>query len=123
MAAFPLRPVCAAELGRWVDDMVRGVGKVGLLLMVGGFAVYISILLAQSRAAVNLCDNYPVGSRVEDLENIEGTFLLARMGPLDDPNNPGTQKMIFCAPLTMCDTSCSIEIEDRVVKSAKFSDY
>jgi len=102
--------------------MVSAIGKMGLLVA-GGIAVYISVLIAQGRAAADLCDSYPVGSRIEDLENLSGTFFLTRMGPINDPTNPGAQKVIFCASMAMCDTSCSLEIEDRVVTSARFSDF
>ena len=93
------------------------------LVLVGGVVVYVLILIAQTHAAANLCDSYAVGSTIENLENLDDTFLLTRMGPLDVPENPGTQRVIFCAGLTMCDTSCSLEIKDRVVKIAKFSGY
>lgn len=103
--------------------MARAIGKTGLVSVAVGIAVYVLILLAQGQAAANLCNNYPAGSRIDDLGKLEGTFLLTQMGPLEDPGKPGAQKIIFCASLTMCDTSCSLEIEDRVVKSARFSDY
>ncbi|MDX1402178.1 MAG: hypothetical protein R3245_09670 [Kiloniellales bacterium] len=103
--------------------MARTPRKLGYLLIAGAIAVYIAVLMAQGRAAAKLCDSYPAGSRIEDVENIEGTYLLTRMGPFEDPENPGTGKVIFCASLTMCDTSCSIELEDRVVRSATFTDH
>jgi hypothetical protein len=93
------------------------------LLAVAGIAIYVSILIAQSRAAGDLCERYPAGSFIEDLENVDGSFLLSRMGPIRDRDNPDTTKLIFCAPLTMCDTSCSLEIQDRVVKRAVFSNH
>ena len=96
--------------------------KVVLLIAVG-IAVYISVLIAQSRAAANLCERYPVGSHIEDLEGLEGTFFLTRMGPINDSNIPGRQKVIYCAALTMCDESCSLEVEDGLVKRAKYSAY
>lgn len=102
--------------------MARAIIKLGLLI-VCGLGVYISVLVAQTRAAANLCDSYPGGSRIEDLATLEGTFFLTQMGPIDDPNISGTQKVIFCASLTMCDTSCSLEIEDGVVKLARHSVY
>lgn len=102
--------------------MLGTIGKSGLIL-VCVIAVYISVLTAQSRAAANLCENHPVGSRIKNFENLEGTFALTQMGPIDDPGKPGAQKVIFCAALTMCDTSCSLEIEDGLVVRASFSDY
>ena len=102
--------------------MVRAGGKMGLLL-VGGIVAYVLVLMAQTHAAANLCDSHAVGTTIEDLEKLDGTSFLTRMGPLDVPEDPGTQRVIFCAGLTMRDTSCSLEIKDRVVKDARFSGY
>jgi hypothetical protein len=89
-------------------------------LVLAGIVIYIFTLVAQGRAAVSLCDRYSVGTQIEDVENLDGTFFLTRMGPLPDTNNPAVQSVIFCANMTMCDTSCSLEIEDKVVKSARY---
>lgn len=89
-------------------------------LVLAGLAIYISIMVAQGRAAANLCDRYSVGTRIEDLENLDGTFFLSPMGSFD-PNSPAGREVIFCASLTMCDVSCRLEIEGHVVKSASYS--
>ena len=102
--------------------MARAIGKLGLLV-VCGFAVYIFVLMTQGRAAADLCSRYSVGTHIEDLETLEGTFFLTRMGPISDPNNPSVQKVIYCAALTMCDESCRLEIEDGLVKRAKHSAF
>lgn len=101
---------------------MRAGGKLGLLLA-AGIVTYVAVLMVQTHAAETLCNNYSVGSSIEDLENLDGTFFLTRMGPLDVREDPGTQRVIFCAGLTMCDTSCSLEIKDRIVKVARFSDF
>jgi hypothetical protein len=90
------------------------------LVVIAGIAIYISVHVAQTRAAANLCNRYSVGTRIEDVESLEGTFFLTRMGHID-PNIMAVQSVIFCAGMTMCDTSCRLEIEDRVVKTAKYS--
>ena len=94
-------------------------GKAGPLVA-AGIAIYVLIMVAQSRAAANLCDRYSVGSRIEDIENLDGTFFLTRMGPVIR-NNPAAQSVTFCASLTMCDVGCRLEIEDQVVTSARYS--
>ena len=101
--------------------MKQLINKGGFILIVIGIAAYIWMLNAQEQAAAELCDRYPVGSRIEDLSTLEGTSRLKQMGPVNDPNNPGKGSVIYCAGLTMCDTSCSIEIEENIVKSARFS--
>lgn len=102
--------------------MARSIIKSGLLITCG-VGVYVSVLVAQTRAAAKLCDSYPVGSGIEDLATLEGTFFLTQMGPTDDPDSPGTKRVIFCASLTMCDTSCSLEVENGLVKFARHSAY
>ncbi len=40
------------------------------------------------------------------------------MGPFEVKNRPRTQQALFCAVLTMCDTSCWVEYQDnRVIKA------
>ena len=96
------------------------IGKAGPLVA-SGIAIYVLTLIAQSRAAESLCERYSVGSQIDDIESLEGTFFLSPMGPLPDPGNPSAQSIVFCANMTMCDTSCRLEIEDRIVTSATYS--
>ena len=79
------------------------------------------LLTAPGRAAADLCENHPVGSPVDNIEDIEGSLFLNRMGPLPDSDQPGAQFAIFCASLTMCDTSCSLTVKDGLVVEADFS--
>lgn len=96
------------------------IGKAGPLVVIG-IAIYVLVMVAQTRAAEDLCNRYSVGSMIGDIENLEGTFFLTCMGPLPDPNNPSAQSVMFCANMTMCDTSCRLEIEDDVVTNARYS--
>jgi len=100
--------------------MSRSVTRV-LLRIAIGIGLYVFLLVAQGRAVDNLCEEHPAGSRIENLEDLEGTFFLTRMGPLPDPKQPGIEKVIFCAGLTMCDKSCSLEIENGQVMRARHS--
>ena len=100
--------------------MIRTIKNMALLMLFG-MGLYTFLLLAQGRAAADLCDNHPAGSRVENLEDLEGTFFLTRMGPIPNPKEPGTEKVIFCAGLTMCETSCRLEIENGRVTRARYS--
>ncbi len=90
-------------------------------LVAAGIAIYILVMVAQSRAAAELCENHPVGSQIDSIEDIEGSLFLNRMGPLPDSDQPGAQFAIFCASLTMCDTSCSLTVKDGLVVEADFS--
>jgi len=94
--------------------------QVGILLVVGtGF--YAFSLFSQSQAAADLCANHPVGSALENLEELEGTDSLTPVGPIELHDAPGTTQVIFCAALTMCDTSCRLRVENGRVIAADFS--
>jgi hypothetical protein len=99
------------------------IGGTSGLVVVAGVVTYVLVLMAQTNAAENLCEKYPAGSEVAEIEKLDGTFFLTRMGPLQLPDAPGTQRVIFCAGMTMCDTSCSLEIKDRVVTDARYSNH
>ncbi len=101
---------------------MRTIIKFALLIIVG-LGIYIGITIVQSRAAANLCTSYPVGTKIESLDNLNDTFLLTRMGPINDPKQPSIKNFIFCANLTMCDTSCSLVIENGLVKQSNYSAY
>ncbi len=91
------------------------------LLIVFGIGFYIYSLSAQQRAAADLCEQNPAGSRIVSLTKLERSYGLKLMGPMDIKDKPGTQRAIFCAALTMCDTSCTLEIQDGRVTRSDYS--
>ena len=93
----------------------------GGALVAAGIAIYIAVFVAQSRAAADLCEKHPVGSPIDNIEEIEGTFFLSPMGPVPDSDQPGAQTTIFCASTTMCDRSCRLTVKDGLVVEAVFS--
>ena len=94
-----------------------------VIVIIIAVAIYIAVSISQSRAAANLCARYPVGTQIESLDSLNDTLFLTVMGPISDPKRPSAQQFIFCASLTMCDTSCSLVIEDGLVKQSNFSNY
>ena len=95
--------------------MGRG-GPVVLVMVIA----YVGTLLAQSRATESLCERYTVGTRVSNIEDLEGTFLLSPMGEFRN-DQTGRQEVIFCASMTMCDDACAIVIENGTVTAARHS--
>jgi hypothetical protein len=91
----------------------------GGLLLAMGVVVYVVLLLAQERAAEEVCAAHPPGTQVTDARNLPKSLLLSPRGPLTDPRRPSVERVIYCAALTMCDTSCSLEIENGVVIQAR----
>lgn len=94
-------------------------GKAGPLVL-AGIAIYVVTMELQDRAATNLCESHPVGSPIDNLENIE-SFFLRRMGPIPDSDTPGARLAIFCSAMTMCDTSCRLTVKDGLVIENNFS--
>lgn len=93
--------------------------KAGMVLL-AAIGLYVFLISASGRAAADLCGSHPVGFAIDDFEAMEGSFLLKRMGPVPDPDRPGARYAIFCASLTMCDTSCRLAVKDGVVVEARF---
>lgn len=100
--------------------MIRYFEILGLLVVVV-VASYAAWNTMQSQSARKLCGNYPAGTRIGDLHQLPDNFFISRMGPFPINGNPAGQKVILCEAMTMCDNSCSLEIEDGIVKSASFS--
>jgi hypothetical protein len=92
--------------------------KTILAIFVG---LFIFIAFASHRAAANLCKNHPVGSPMTNIEDLEGTLFLTRMGPHPNFDQPGVRDVMFCASLSMCDTSCSFKVRDGLVIEATFT--
>ena len=94
-----------------------------VLLLSCTIGVYLFVMNAQMNAAAALCAAHPVGSRIDSVEALPGTFYLTRMGPAVDPGQPDVQDTIFCAGTTMCDTSCRLKTKQGVVVEADFRDF
>ena len=78
------------------------------------------MLFVQPHAAAELCESYPAGTAVTNLDDLEGTYLLSRMGPIDTFHRDKEQEVRFCANLHMCDVSCTIKFKDGRVTEAKY---
>ena len=89
----------------------------GILLFLG-FGVYIYSLHNQISDINEVCSRFPVGAPKGNLEEIEKQYSVQFMGVSRAREQPGTETAIFCAPLTMCDTSCRIEFTDNKVTKA-----
>ncbi len=92
--------------------------RYGGLLLFAGVVLYLALVLAQERAAEALCAANPPGTAVSDVMAHPGTFLLSPRGPLSDPHRPDVERVIYCAALTLCDTSCRLEFRHGVVIDA-----
>ena len=96
---------------------MKTVSTIGVAIVIG-VGAYIYSINDQISDIEEVCSLFPEGTVVEDLKEIEINYSVKLMGPIDVKDKPGTQQAIFCAVLTMCDTSCRVEIKnDRVIKA------
>ena len=72
-------------------------------------------------SAGKVCQQYPVGTRIEEVSALPDNFFVSRQGPFSIGGDTSRQKIIFCDTLTLCDNSCSLEIENQVVQSADYA--
>lgn len=93
--------------------------KIGLILIVGlGFYLY--VMWQQSVAIETLCESHGVGATLGNGADLAEQHGVQLMGPIDIDDKPGTQRLIFCAPLTLCDVSCTLDVSDNVVTLSEF---
>jgi len=92
---------------------------VGVVLL-GGVAAYFFSIERQIHAAEALCDAYPAGSRIGNIDAIDGASSLARRGPMPVTGKAESDLFIYCAGLTLCEYSCMLEIESGLVTAATF---
>jgi len=88
------------------------------LIMVAGIATYLYFMIDQISDVEEVCALFPEGAAVGNLKAIESKYSVRFMGSFEFGDEPGTQRAVFCASLTMCDNSCSVEYRnDTVIKS------
>lgn len=97
--------------------MKKAVSTAGVLI-VAGLGAYVYALNDQISDIREVCSLFAEGAPKGDLFEIETEYSVRLMGLSKVNDKPGTERAIFCATLTMCDTSCSVEIQnDRVTKT------
>ena len=97
--------------------MIKTLSTVGLLTAIG-IGAYVYSINDQISDIKEVCSLFPEGTDVGDLRDIENKYSVKLMGPFDVKDKPGTQQALFCAVLTMCDTSCWVEYQNnRVIKA------
>jgi len=97
--------------------MIKTLSTVGLLTAIG-IGAYVYSINDQISDIKEVCSLFTEGTDVGDLRDIENKYSVKLMGPFDVKDKPGTQQALFCAVLTMCDTSCWVEYQNnRVIKA------
>ena len=98
--------------------MKQSLSVIGLGFIVG-VGAYAFFLVKQLADVDEVCSLFRQGAAVGELQRIEEDYSLKLMGPFALRNKAGTQQAIFCASLTLCDTSCSVEFRNGRVTSAE----
>jgi hypothetical protein len=97
--------------------MIKALSTLGLLTVIG-IGAYIYSMNEQISDINEVCSLFPEGADVGDLREIENSYSVKLMGPFDVKDKPGRHQALFCAVLTMCDTSCWVEYQNnRVIKA------
>ncbi|NND72991.1 MAG: hypothetical protein HKN43_15560 [Rhodothermales bacterium] len=97
--------------------MKKAVTTIGLFLILA-VGTYVYLLASQISDVDEVCALFPEGAVIGNLKEIEDNYSLKLMGPFAVRNKSDTQEAVFCASLTLCDTSCSVEYRNgRVTKA------
>lgn len=93
--------------------------KLIIIVLLGGIAFYTYTLNKQMSDVEAICLRYPVGASADGLLNIKHEYSTQYTGSYDIKDNPGARRATFCATLTLCDVSCSLEYKDNVIIKSK----
>jgi len=94
--------------------------KVFGVLVVLGVAYYFYAMYAETRDVKKLCTTYAEGTSADDILEVAQGYSGSLMGPIEDKNKDDTFRFTYCAPMTMCDVACSVEVESGVVTMSEF---
>lgn len=96
---------------------MKTISILGLVLVIG-IGAYVYLLSDQVSNVGKVCSIFLKEAPVGNLKQIAMNYSLDLRGPITVKNKPDTQMAIFCAPLTLCDSSCNIEFQNgQVVKA------
>jgi len=89
-------------------------------LLVLGLGFYIYTMRAQTRDVAEFCSAFPEGSPAANLFVVAESYSGQLMGSAALTYDVKPQPFIYCAPLTMCDVSCRLEVIDGVITKAEY---
>lgn len=89
----------------------------GLLFV--GLGFYICTIRLQTRDVAEYCCAHPQGSLAESLFAMAKSYSGKLMGGDEFTDKVRPQSFIYCAPLTMCDVSCSLQVIDGLTTQSE----
>lgn len=69
------------------------------------------------------CNINSAGNPMPDLNEIEKRYGLTVSTPIAVNGKKGQQVVYICAPLTMCDTTCSITFSEKKIINSIYREY
>ena len=94
--------------------------KVFGILMLLGIGAYLVVWQLEARGVREFCSRFPVGADASEIWTVADGLWGDLTGSRQPVDLGGKKTFIYCAPTTMCDVSCSLEVVDGVVTE---SDY
>ena len=91
----------------------------GIVLLLG-IAWYVYAINAQTDDVEAFCSRFEPGQAAPDPEPIALEYSGTLMGPAMPKPRAGKYSFVYCAPLTMCDVSCSVEVENGLISKSDF---
>ena len=85
-----------------------------------GLSVYIFLYFQQMNHVEEICNLNKVGNTQPNIELLEKQYSVHIVGPYQLKDKKIEESLIICAPLTMCETNCSITIEDNKITKSIF---
>ena len=90
------------------------------VMLVLGVSYFFYAMYAETRDVKRLCNTYAEGTRADGILEVAQDSSGRLMGPIEDKDKEDTFSLIYCAPSTMCDVSCDIEVEGGIVTKSEF---
>ena len=93
------------------------------MLLLTAIGYYVYSINAQVESVKSLCAQYKEGSTAEGIAENAKKHSIEFRGPYEIKELPGVKRVILCAHLSMCDTSCEIQYKDNKVIKNNFIQF
>ena len=98
---------------------MKAVGAAVMVLALG-FGAYFYLMQAETSDVEAFCAALPAGSPAENIFETADRYSGKLMGGTKLIGGDKPQKFVYCSPMTMCDVSCSLEVQDGVITKSEF---
>ncbi len=85
-----------------------------------GFGAYVYLMQAETKEVKAFCAELPEGTPAEQIFEAADRYSGQLMGGRKLIGGDKPQTFIYCSPMTMCDVSCSLEVQGGVITKSEF---